>query len=143
MSTVSTAGPYTNAGGVAPNVNADGTAKVAGSSAIVSQDQFLQLLVTQLQNQDPNNPVDQTQMLAQLAQFSSLSEMQSLNQTMTSSAQFSQLSQSAGLIGKTVTAGPSGSPVTGVVGSVSMQSGKAYLTIGSQSVDASTVTNIQ
>lgn len=143
MSTVNSTGTYTNAGGVAPNANADGTAKVAGNSAMVSQDQFLQLLVTQLQNQDPNNPVDQTQMLAQLAQFSSLSEMQSLNQTMTTSAQFSQLSQSAGLIGKTVTAGTSDSPVTGVVGSVSMQSGKAYLTIGKQSVDASTVTNIQ
>lgn len=145
MSTVNPIGTYINAGGVATNVNSDGTAKAtgAGAGAMVNQDQFLQLLVTQLQNQDPNNPVDQTQMLAQLAQFSSLSEMQSLNQTMTSSAQFSQLSQSASLIGKTVTAGTTASPVTGVVGSVSVQSGEAYLNIGGQSVDASTVTSIQ
>lgn len=136
-------GTYTNAWGTASNVNADGTASSTSPNATVSQDQFLQLLVTQLQNQDPNNPTDQTQMLAQLAQFSSLSEMQSLNQTMTTSAQFGQLSESAGLIGKTVTAGTTDSPISGVVSSVAVQSGKTYLNIGGQDVDASTVTSIQ
>ena len=38
----------------------------------LGQDAFLKLLTTQLQNQDPLNPVDQTQSIAQLAQFSSL-----------------------------------------------------------------------
>lgn len=136
-------GAYGNAGGIATNVNSDGTVKQSGANATVSQDQFLQLLVTQLQNQDPNNPTDQTQMLAQLAQFSSLSEMQTLNQTMSSSAQFGQLSQSAALIGKTVTAGAADSPISGVVSSVTMQNGKPFLNIGGQAVDASTVTNIQ
>lgn len=140
---VGSTGTYTNSNGTASNVNADGTVKSTSANATVSQDQFLQLLVTQLQNQDPDNPTDQTQMLAQLAQFSSLSEMQTLNQTMTSSAQFGQLSQSAGLIGKTVTAGTADSPVSGVVSSVSMQNNKAYLNIGGQDVDASIVTNIQ
>ena len=143
MSSIDATGTYGNSGGIATNVNSDGTVKQSGSSAMVSQDQFLQLLVTQLKNQDPNNPTDQTQMLAQLAQFSSLSEMQTLNQTMSSSAQFGQLSQSAALIGKTVTAGTSASPVSGVVASVSMQNGKPFLSIGGQAVDASTVTNIQ
>ena len=40
---------------------------------------FLQLLVTQLQNQDPTNPVDGTQFVAQLAQFSELEQMINVN----------------------------------------------------------------
>ena len=47
-----------------------------------SQNQFLQLLITELKNQDPNHPTDQTQTLSQLAQFSSLSRC-NLNQKMT------------------------------------------------------------
>ena len=132
---------FTNASGVAPNTNADGTVKA--SSAMVNQDQFLQLLVTQLKNQDPANPVDQTQMLAQLAQFSSLSEMQTLNQTMTGFAGANQLAQSAALIGKTVTAGSGNAAVTGTVASVSVQSGKTYLSINGSDVDATTVTLIK
>ena len=60
----------TNASGVSASVTDTSDAK----------SQFLQLLVTQLQNQDPTAPTDQTQMLAQLAQFSSLEQMQNLNQ---------------------------------------------------------------
>jgi len=116
-----------------------------GPSSTNLQDEFLQMLTVQLQNQDPTQPVDQTAMLAQLAQFSSLEQMQNLNNTMQSSAQFSGLTQSASLIGKTVTtfnsdgsAGPSG-----VVSSVSIQSGQPYLQIGSQSVAASTVATVK
>lgn len=44
---------------------------------------FLKLLTTQLANQDPTNPVDNTQMLAQLAQFSSLSAQNQTNTELT------------------------------------------------------------
>jgi flagellar basal-body rod modification protein FlgD len=141
MSSVTSTNSFTNASGLAATTNADGTASSANST--VNQDQFLQLLVTQLQNQDPNNPTDQTQMLAQLAQFSSLSEMTTLNTTMSNSAQFNQMAQSASLIGKTVTAGTAADPVSGTVSYVTVQAGKAYLNIGGQDIDASTVTQIQ
>ena len=42
---------------------------------LVSQDNFLQLLVAQIKNQDPLNPADGTQFLSQLAQFSSLEQL--------------------------------------------------------------------
>ncbi len=45
------------------------------SAAQASQNQFLQLLVAQLQGQDPLNPMDGTQFVSQLAQFSSLTEL--------------------------------------------------------------------
>jgi flagellar basal-body rod modification protein FlgD len=108
------------------------------------QDEFLQLLTVQLKNQDPLNPVDQTQMLSQLAQFSSLQQMQNLNQTMSTASTFTGLTESASLIGKSVTtlnsdgsAGPSGQ-VTSVV----MKDGQPYLEIGSNSVAASQVATV-
>jgi len=132
---------YRNASGVAPNVGKDGG--VRANSTTVNKDEFLNLLVTQLKNQDPLNPTDQKEMLAQLAQFSSLEQMQNLNQTLTAGSQFSQMAQSAALIGKTVTAGSADSPITGTVTSVAVQNGKATLHIGGDDVDASTVSQIR
>jgi len=53
--------------------------KSTGSSTSVDTSQFLQLLVAQLKNQDPMNPVDNQQFLAQLATFSSLEQLISIN----------------------------------------------------------------
>jgi flagellar basal-body rod modification protein FlgD len=49
----------------------------------VSESEFLNLLVTQLKHQDPLNPADNQAFLAQLAQFSSLEQLMSINQTLT------------------------------------------------------------
>jgi flagellar basal-body rod modification protein FlgD len=50
------------------------------AQAQVTEQQFLQLLVAQLQNQDPLNPMDGTQFVSQLAQFSELEQMIGVNQ---------------------------------------------------------------
>ena len=128
----------------APPPTSTPTARSVQVNQTVSQNQFLQLLITQLKNQDPTQPMDQAQTLSQLAQFSSLEQMTNLNQTMTQ-GNYNQIAQSAALIGKTVTtSGDSKTAgVTGVVSGVTVTSGKAYLNIGGQSVDASTVTQIQ
>ncbi len=47
----------------------------SGNNQFVSQNTFLTLLITQLKNQDPMNPQDSSQFVAQLAQFSSLEQM--------------------------------------------------------------------
>jgi flagellar basal-body rod modification protein FlgD len=49
--------------------------KAAATSAAQSQNMFLQLLVSQIQNQDPLNPTDSTQFVSQLAQFSELEQV--------------------------------------------------------------------
>ena len=134
---------YINSSGTAPNVNADGTLSSANQD--VTQNQFLQLLVTEMKNQDPTQPTDETQTLSQLAQFSSLEQMTNLNQTMTQGNTYSQITQGASLIGKTVTTSGSSTAagMSGVVSAVTINSGKTYLEVGGQSVDASTVTQIQ
>ncbi len=71
----------------------------SGSSDLVSEQAFLQLLITQLKNQDPTNPADPTQFVSQLASFSSLEQMTQLNTNMTQVLDNSV----TGLIGKTVT----------------------------------------
>jgi len=74
---------------------------------VMGKDDFLKLLVAQLQNQDPLNPADSTAFTAQLAQFSSLEQLQNINDSLDSfkSSQATTNSiQSADFIGKTVTA---------------------------------------
>lgn len=54
------------------------------SGSVVGKDDFLKLLVTQLQNQDPLNPMDSTEFTAQLAQFTSLEQMTNMNESLKS-----------------------------------------------------------
>jgi flagellar basal-body rod modification protein FlgD len=82
-------------------------ASTSGSSSLNSQlgeTAFLQLLTTQLQNQDPLNPMDDTQSVAELAQFSSVQAVTSLNDSFSSFESNFSVMQSAGLLGKTVSA---------------------------------------
>ncbi len=79
----------------------------SGTSATDLQNTFLQLLVAQMKNQDPTNPMDSSQMTSQLAQINTVSGISQLNTTLSSLAtQMSagQQSQAALLIGSTVLA---------------------------------------
>lgn len=80
--------------------------KSAGqTSADAQQDRFLKLLVAQLNNQDPMNPMDNAQMTSQMAQINTVSGINQLNETMKSMAsQFTalQMMQGAGMIGHDV-----------------------------------------
>lgn len=64
--------------GVNTSADIPSTATTTGSTAL-GKDSFLLLLTTQLQNQDPTAPVSNTEFVAQLAQFSSLEEMQTIS----------------------------------------------------------------
>jgi flagellar basal-body rod modification protein FlgD len=82
-----------------------GSASSSTSSAAAAQSQFMTLLVTQMQNQDPLNPMDNSQMTSQLAQLSTVSGIDTLNTTMQSlvgSYQSSQTLQAASMIGQNV-----------------------------------------
>jgi flagellar basal-body rod modification protein FlgD len=75
------------------------------STSQEAQDRFLKLLVTQLKNQDPLNPMDNAQMTSQLAQINTVNGIDKLNTTLSTlvdSFSNSQSIQSAGMIGKSV-----------------------------------------
>lgn len=76
-------------------------------SNVMGKDDFLNLLITQLQNQDPLNPTDSTEFTAQLAQFSSLEQLGNVNENLMELKHFQASinnSQAVGLIGKAITA---------------------------------------
>jgi flagellar basal-body rod modification protein FlgD len=73
----------------------------------LSKDDFLKLLVTQLQNQDPLNPTDSTQFVSQLAQFSSLEQLSNINDNLKTVQLFDQSinnAQAVNFVGKTIKA---------------------------------------
>src|SRR5258707_10391150 len=73
-----------------------------GITSQLGQNQFMQLLVTQLKNQDPLNPTSNTDFIAQLAQFSSLQGIEQLNTNFGDLLSLQQLTGGSNLIGKTV-----------------------------------------
>jgi flagellar basal-body rod modification protein FlgD len=89
------------------SVNGTKTGSSSSSTNAMSdtEDRFLKLLTTQLQNQDPLNPMDNAQLTSQIAQISTVTGIQTLNttlQTLLASAQNSQTTQAASLVGQAV-----------------------------------------
>lgn len=86
-------------------------AKTAKGTAAEAQDRFMTLLVTQMKNQDPLNPLDNAQVTSQLAQLSTVTGIDKLNTTvegLKGSYQSSQTLQAASLIGRGVLTAGSG-----------------------------------
>jgi len=98
--TMTTIGSTTDAAAALPPAAASGT-----SATNDAQDRFLTLLVTQLKNQDPLNPMDNAQITSQMAQISTVSGIDKLNTTLQSmAASFSagQSLQATSMIGHSV-----------------------------------------
>jgi flagellar basal-body rod modification protein FlgD len=112
----------------------DSSTGTAGSA--LGKDAFLQLLVTQMQNQNPLDPQDNGEFVAQLAQFSSLESMQSLNSTVdtiASNYQSSQALQASSLVGRSVivqTGSAVVDPTKGLTGSVALTASSSNTTVG-------------
>ncbi len=88
-------------------VGSQATETTKSKASSMGKDDFLKLLVTQLQKQDPLSPMDSTAFTAQLAQFSSLEELQNINETLGgvgSSQQILTNSQAVDYIGKKIQA---------------------------------------
>ena len=77
--------------GIGPTQFPATTSTTSATNGVLGQDDFLKLLVSQLQNQDPMNPMDGTQFASQLAQFTSVEQLANINTSLQTSIGASQL----------------------------------------------------
>jgi len=118
------------------NVFGPSTPTMASSSSTqatngMGKDTFMKLLVAQMSNQNPMEPTDDKEMIAQMTQFSTLEQITNMATESTKSATASQMSQAVNLLGRTVTyLDTDGNKQTGTVDQVSMVNGAPNLTVG-------------
>jgi len=124
---------------------------IAGTGQTLGRDAFLDMLVQQLRNQDPLQPTANEDFIAQLAQFSSLEEMEELNENVVGmvvlqqgNALMEQLTSSSSLIGHTVNfLDPATlSPASGTVQSVKLEDGIAVLNVDGRDVPLVNVSEV-
>jgi flagellar basal-body rod modification protein FlgD len=107
-----------------------------GSSKPLNQNDFLKLLVTQIQYQDPLNPKSDTDMAAQMAQFTSLQQSTQMSSSLS-------LLQANSLVGDQVTLQvDSQHQTSGIVTGVDVSSGTPQVTVGGQSYDLKQVVSV-
>jgi flagellar basal-body rod modification protein FlgD len=95
----------------------------------------MMLLLAQLKNQNPLEPMDDSQLLNQMTSLNTLSELKSISQKIDNMANASQSSYAASLIGKQITAADDKEgTVSGVVSSMQYLGGQYSLTIGTRTV---------
>ena len=110
----------------------DATAATGTSSSQIGNlgiQDFLKILTSQLNNQDPLKPIDNQDFIAQIAQFTTLEQSRQLNEKIDQLLMLQSSTQSVGLLGKTVGINANGNTVIGQVASINFASGTPQLTI--------------
>lgn len=140
----------TNATNASNTTNTTGASKAnsSQSSLPINQDQFLEMLMAELKNQNPMNPnsSDPMQFVTELAQFTEVEQATNTAESTSTIASGQNTATAIALIGHNVTyTDPtSGNPTTGVVQSVEFTSSGPTLTInGTPGISASAVTQVQ
>ncbi|MCW3016337.1 MAG: flagellar hook capping protein [Solirubrobacterales bacterium] len=116
----------------------------ATSGLAATADTFLKLLVTNLQHQDPTQPQDSNEYVAQISQMTMVEQLTKLTSTSSTVAQDQQVASTVALLGRTVTyVGADGVPTTGVVARVDVSGDAPTITVGdTDGVDPQLVTSV-
>ena len=102
----------------------------------LGKDDFLQLLVTQLQHQDPLAPMEDKEFIAQMAQFTSLEQMKNMNNAV-------QITQATSYIGKQVTwADSQGTEQTGIVTAIRIVNSEPKVMIGAEAIELKKIMSV-
>jgi flagellar basal-body rod modification protein FlgD len=119
--------------GTSSSSNSSSTSVASASNPYnLSPESFIQLMVTQLQNQDPTQPTSNQDLLAQMSQIGQLESSTQLQSTMASVTLQTQVGSASALIGKQVSGvDSSNNTSTGVVSSVSVAGGTVSLNLDS------------
>jgi flagellar basal-body rod modification protein FlgD len=137
------------------NVNraASKTKSDSTETSSLGKDEFLKLLITQLQNQDPMQPMEDKEFIAQMAQFTSVEQLTNISSQLTAMSE--SLSVSSAMIGKEVTwisegkanpitgEKPEGTVQSGIVDSIVIRDGKQYATVGKEEIALTDITSIK
>lgn len=106
----------------------------SSSAQSLTANDFIEFLTTELQNQDPTNPTDSSQMLTQLSEIGQLESSSNLDTSLTNMVQQNNVAAASSMIGKAVTGTDSNSnPLSGTVSSVQVTSNGVNLTLNNGS----------
>ena len=128
---------------------ANPTGQVVNKPKELGKDDFLKLLVTQVRYQDPLKPTEDKEFIAQLAQFSSLEQMQNLNTSFSSLANMqnslftaSVMGQAVSLIGRQVEGVENEQTFSGLVNGMKIVDGVPKILVDGQEVNISSISKI-
>lgn len=140
-----------------PNYAAENVLKASKKDTQLGKDDFLKLMMAQMQYQDPLSPMDNSQMIAQMAQFTSVEQLTNISNQLTAMSQ--SLGNSSGLIGKLVSwvgetktgnydvnTGKTEVIQTiesGLVDSIIVRSGTHYVKVGGKEVELSQIQQVE
>jgi flagellar basal-body rod modification protein FlgD len=136
---------------ISPTSSAAGSSSTSGSSSNsltsglsnININQFLQMMIAELQNQDPMNPESNSQIMQELGQMQQITSSNNLNTTLNSVALGQAIGNGTSLIGKTIDGiDDNGNPAAGVVTKVSIINNTPKLTVGTQTVSLSNVADV-
>ena len=118
-----------------------GSSSEVPNAAQLSQEDFMRILLAQLQFQDPLKPMDNQEFVAQLAQFSALEINRQQSEKVDQLLSMQSVTQSVGIIGKNIDVTTAqGSSVSGKVDAVSFRTGEPRLTV---TVGGSVLTDVR
>ncbi|MBC8324336.1 MAG: flagellar hook assembly protein FlgD [Verrucomicrobia subdivision 3 bacterium] len=110
---------------------------------MLGQNEFLKLLVTQMRNQDPMQPVSDTEFIAQMAQFSSLEQTKTMSADITKLRQGNDFLQATNLLGKEVRLNLGDMEFTkGIVTDLNVKDGEARIIVGDKTYTLDQVTSV-
>jgi flagellar basal-body rod modification protein FlgD len=119
--------------------SATSSATATATKGALGENDFLNLLMTQLKNQDPLNPMKDTEFIAQLAQFNSLQQMTSLNSTLSSYVSQQNAMNAINMVGKQISTSDGKS---GVVTKVGFDNGNISIYVGDNKYAMSDITGV-
>ena len=110
---------------------------------MLGQNEFLKLLVTQMRNQDPMQPVSDTEFIAQMAQFSSLEQTKTMSADITKLRQGNDFLQATNLLGKEVRLHLGDMEFTkGIVTDLNVKDGEARIIVGDKTYTLDQVNSV-
>ena len=119
----------------------DTGSSASGADSLSTVDSFLKILASELQNQDPTEPVSNTEYVAQLAQFNSLQQMSSLNGSMSKSQAYSLIGMQVSYTA-TDSSGNSLSG-TGIAQSVVSSGNDVYVMVDGNKIKLASITKVE